>query len=238
MSGISSKIYKNGIYLHDNFFEFLSENYVLLDYIEGTGTQCINTTYPYNSTNLTYKIEAGWEMTALNTTYQAPYGAYIDESSKCFRIIRAGSNARFWSYCNNKAGSSTRGVYDVSTIYARYDTVQTSEGVLWNNTDFISHASLAPNGSNTTSTFFVCSQTIDSCISKIKMYYFRLYDNDEIKIYLIPAKRKSDSVAGMFDLVSKTFFTSSTDTAFVAGNELDHCSIFQDHTLANSFIEI
>lgn len=238
MSGISSKLHKTGIYLHDIFFEFLSNEYQLLDYIEGTGNQYINTRYTYDSTNLTYKIESGWEMTSLNTTYQGPYGAYTNEQSKCFRIIRGGSNTIFWSYCNNQAGASTRGTYNVSTIYSRYDTVHTSEGVTYNNSNFISHSSLAPNGTDTTSTFFIFAQATGSCVSNMKMYYFRLYDNNDLKLYFIPVKRKEDNAVGMYDLLSKTFFTSSTDTAFVAGPELQYCSIFQDHTLSKQFIEI
>ena len=46
---------------------------------------------------------------------------------------------------------------------------------------------------------------------------FILYQNDIIRFDLVPAMRNSDSVVGMYDLVSNTFITSATSVQFVAG---------------------
>lgn len=46
---------------------------------------------------------------------------------------------------------------------------------------------------------------------------FILYQNDTIRFDLVPAMRNSDSVVGMYDLVSNTFKTSLSSDPFVAG---------------------
>ena len=53
--------------------------------------------------------------------------------------------------------------------------------------------------------------------SNIKMYYFKLYDNNELIHNFIPARRNSDNKLGMYDTVTKTFFTNAGTGTFIAG---------------------
>ncbi len=57
-------------------------------------------------------------------------------------------------------------------------------------------------------------------VGKAKYYNFTLTSNNQVIMNLIPARRKSDSVAGMYDTISKTFYTSSgaNNTKFTAGS--------------------
>lgn len=49
------------------------------------------------------------------------------------------------------------------------------------------------------------------------LYYCKMYDsNGELLRYFVPAKNSSD-VAGLYDYVSETFFTSDSGTALIAG---------------------
>lgn len=50
-------------------------------------------------------------------------------------------------------------------------------------------------------------------------YYgsFKIYDNGKLIRDFIPAKRKSDGVIGMYDLVGRKFYTSSNGVAFTGG---------------------
>lgn len=50
-------------------------------------------------------------------------------------------------------------------------------------------------------------------------YYdsFKIYDNGKLIRDFIPAKRKSDGVIGMYDLVGRKFYTSPNGVAFTGG---------------------
>jgi hypothetical protein len=56
-----------------------------------------------------------------------------------------------------------------------------------------------------------------SYYSNTRIYYFLLYDGDNLVRNMIPARRNSDGVLGMYDTVTKTFFTKSGTGSFIAG---------------------
>lgn len=58
-----------------------------------------------------------------------------------------------------------------------------------------------------------------SCIYGNVDYYgsFKIYDNGKLIRDFIPAKRKSDGVIGMYDLVGRKFYTSQNGKAFTGG---------------------
>lgn len=53
-----------------------------------------------------------------------------------------------------------------------------------------------------------------------KLYGLKLSDNGSAVANFIPAKRNSDGTIGMYDLVSKSFFTNAGTGAFIAGTEI------------------
>lgn len=61
------------------------------------------------------------------------------------------------------------------------------------------------------------STQVSSNYSSGKIFYAKLYKNDKLIHNLIPSKRKSDNVIGMYDLVSKKFFTNQGTGVFDAG---------------------
>lgn len=50
-----------------------------------------------------------------------------------------------------------------------------------------------------------------------KIYFLKIKDKDKFIRYFIPAKRKSDGVIGMYDLVGRKFYTSPNGVAFTGG---------------------
>lgn len=53
-----------------------------------------------------------------------------------------------------------------------------------------------------------------------RIFYLQFYDNEELKIDLIPCYRKSDGVIGMYDLVEDKFYTNSGTGTFVKGKDV------------------
>ena len=54
------------------------------------------------------------------------------------------------------------------------------------------------------------------CITA-KLYYMKLYNNGDVVRDFIPAKRNSDNVVGLYDVVSQTFFMNQGTGTFIAG---------------------
>lgn len=57
--------------------------------------------------------------------------------------------------------------------------------------------------------------------SSVRIYYFRIFHGDKLAMNLVPCKRRSDNVVGMYDTVTKTFFGNSGGGYFRAGNDVN-----------------
>lgn len=53
-----------------------------------------------------------------------------------------------------------------------------------------------------------------------KIYSCKFYENNVLTMNLIPCYRKSDNVAGMYDIVTKTFFINSGTGTFTVGSNI------------------
>ena len=62
-----------------------------------------------------------------------------------------------------------------------------------------------------------CNHTTSSFsqYAKVAYRYFKIRDEAGLLFYGIPAKRNSDQVLGMYDLVTKTFFVNKGTGSFV-----------------------
>lgn len=55
----------------------------------------------------------------------------------------------------------------------------------------------------------------------MEIYYCKMWDYDELMRDLIPCYRKSDSVAGMYDLVNDVFYTNAGTGSFIIGPDVN-----------------
>ena len=55
-----------------------------------------------------------------------------------------------------------------------------------------------------------------------RFHYFKLYDNGSLIKHLIPCYRKTDQVAGLYDLVNDVFYTNDTSGIFDVGKDVDY----------------
>lgn len=184
----------------------LPSGYTEYEYIEGTGTQYINTGYIPTADTEVHSVN-------LRTASQSYNG--------CDWGLRGAGQAlsagNYWSWGNmtDKTGS-----YQPDYMYGKLTVKANIQGVfdLWNNktvnfgTVTWQEASkpiylMARNNNG----------TIDR-LCKVRFYYWAAYENDVKKIELIPAMRNSDSVLGMYDTVGDSFLTNSGSGTFVGGS--------------------
>ena len=60
-----------------------------------------------------------------------------------------------------------------------------------------------------------------STYGAFKAYHFKIWESDNPVRDLVPAVRKSDSVAGMYDLVNGVFYTNQGTGEFIVGPNIE-----------------
>lgn len=222
--------------------------YTLLDYIESTGTQYIDTGYkPNDKTSINIKYYP-----AISSTFMCLYGTqdtirsnrfYGLISSTQFRVqvnSNAGDTPNFWGINNdgtlsvdtNGTFAQTQGVVTLGVdnknkvISVKSDEytgdISASDTVLGDDLDCSYNLLLLSRG----------TAGVAANYFKGRIYSFVIKDNNVLVQNLIPARRNSDNVIGMYDLVSQTFFTNAGEGDFTAGNTVsDPIAIYADGTV-------
>ena len=193
----------------------LPDGYTRLQYIESTGTQCIDTGISgFNTGN--WEIYAKWLLpVATQTNRYAPvFGMYAGEDYNTYRIItNLTDSSRYLIYGNSKAGVGWPGVAGaINQIHTA--TVRNGSVIFDGETiNTPTQGTALPTGSKL-GIFCVAGGT-----SKIiaKIYSVNVKKDGVLIGDFIPAKRDSDDVLGMYDTVSGQFFTNSGTGDFIAG---------------------
>lgn len=101
------------------------------------------------------------------------------------------------------------------TSGTKYKIVQNADGFFANDTTI---ATFAPATFTCANDFGVCQLTGSSSAKFTgKLYDIKVRRGAALRMHLIPAKRLSDNKVGMYDAVGGNFYTSASNTAFVAG---------------------
>ena len=171
----------------------LPAGYTELEYLESTGAQYIDT----------------------EITPTANFEFYIDAS------LSASS-----SYIFATSDNSIRvGYYNSTTLASSINDNWNNGGIAFGGLDNKFHIGLSPhwtlnyNGNKR----FVERPYSPSGTARLfpsgpsKIYSAELYDGKTLVFHLIPTKRNSDGVLGMYDTVSGTFFTNAGTGTFIAG---------------------
>lgn len=186
----------------------LPGGYMALDYIEGTGSQYIDTSFkPNQDTRVVMDVDTG------TASAEFWFGARTTNTtvSYCFCTL---SNTSIRS----DHGSNDNVSLDVTNASGRFiidrnkNICEFGDNVITNtDTDFQCVYNLYLLSANTAGT---ASSTASG-----KVYSCKIYDNDTLIRDYIPVMNES-GVAGLWDLVEKKFYGSATSTAFIAGNIL------------------
>ncbi len=83
--------------------------------------------------------------------------------------------------------------------------------------DTFSGLSGTPSGSSDTEDIYLFRAKYSTVFVEGRIYYYRQYNNGNLVYDLVPCYRVSDNVAGMYDLVSDTFFTNAGTGSFTTG---------------------
>ena len=199
-------------------YDDLPLGYTRLSYIESSGTQYINTGIAPNSlTRVDYKVRplegsSDWtmiiaaRMTSSNTGRFFPI-AYASPANTLVRTTYGDAQETIQFSANQDLVGSFDAKNSVSTI---------------NNVSY----SLANNNfnvqyySNHIYLFGGSGYGDNLWLSKARIYYVKIWDNTTLVRSLIPCKRNSDGVIGMYDSAFKSFYTNQGTGTFIAGEEV------------------
>ncbi len=189
----------------------LPDGYTKLQYIESTGTQYINTGVVQDTKN--FQVE--FMISYADATNRYIFGV-SSESPMYFGRANSNNGATFEQ--NQRYTSLSSGVnIPVKLRWGKNDDNNKMKLVVTkgNQTEtLISNRDVA-----LTNKTFILVANNSSTINRIlngRIYYAKIYKNGILAFYGIPAKDSND-VVGMYDTVTKTFFTNSGSGVFDAG---------------------
>jgi len=189
----------------------LPSGYMLLDYIESSGTQYIDTGFTPNQD--TRAVLDLW-VTNNASGNVALFGARQGTKVTTFAVWLGDG------VVNPQYGSIAYNTKTLTLDYATrltYDMNKTAFSVNGQTVTFASETFSA--GCNLTLLSVNTAGAVDTRISVGKLYSCKLYDNGTLIRDYIPVMNEF-GVAGLWDLVEKKFYGSATSTAFIAGNIL------------------
>ena len=179
----------------------LPAGYTRLQYIESTGTQWIDTGIKLASTDV---IFTEFKNTT-SSSYGGLYGVYKSGQSSAFY-----ANQTYYAYDGNNTKIDTTISVDANWHKLTHDFVQgifQLDNTIKNFTPFTFTNTVNNHLFERYSSSYGYNFT-----GAVKIY--RISRNGNLVRDLIPAKRNSDNVVGMYDTVSKTFFTNAGTGTF------------------------
>lgn len=209
-SGLSNKIFSADLRAN-----ILDSDYEIVEYIESTGEQWINTGYVPNSTTRLYVKASSsgvidhtglFGSRASNSSY--PFLSYIENSY-------GGSSYIIRVDIGDKTGST--GVNWSVDVPFIIDVDLPNKRLIVNNTQISRYDNLSYPTSNDIdiSIFSVHHGTSNYYPIVSKLYLFKIYDNDVLVRNYIPVYRKTDTKSGLYDLVNNEFKISQGSGDFV-----------------------
>ena len=182
-------------------FAALPSGYTQLEYIESTGTQYIDTGI-YLASNMVVVVKAEQTGTSGNNIFGYTQG---DSGRWMLSLNATTSTATLYSDKTNVVGSFSSMPVEIT---CNMGTGITVNGITTNFTESATRTAPA--------TAWLFKAQGSSATPSGRIYYFKIYQNNNLIMNLVPAKNSSD-VLGLYDFVSGQFFTNSGEGEFIAG---------------------
>lgn len=197
-----------------NFLLFEDDTFTPLRYIQGTGTQYIDTGIKMNSSvNIEADAEIrqfAWQRDTAPTDLAGIFGNISCGDAGGNRAGLRFYNQRnyYWYYSNT--GWPTVWPTD-ETFYSRNIYKNVGNVFYINGTSTITGTTGSWSGATNNALLFSMGENPKA---GMKLYGAKLYDNGTLVRDFIPARRNRDQAVGLYDNVSKTFFTNAGTGVF------------------------
>lgn len=200
----------------------IPNNYTELEYIHGTGTQYIDTGVMMQ---YDYEIRAVIDPTSL------PSSGYFFWGDKPYSNTPYYNGFTFWPVV--ASGSSTWDNMRI-TFFFRYMNTNSKNIIIQNSTGINVNGTLYPYYVDGTTephqggSLWLFKTNWDSDTwnrGPLRIYSFQILDgNGNLVRDYYPAQRHSDDKIGLYDAVTKSFYTNDGDEDFIAGPSISTCT--------------
>lgn len=184
----------------------LPTNYTQLEYVEMNGKQWFDTDFQVTADTDNFIVETSVKWT--NTAKRQLMG-YNGGVSGYFGINASGKY--------EIGGATGAGITASTNSYDNLRAIRNKTNKIWSlyvNNNLLRNYGAPDDRSGKFQVGCLISSSEYSCYCQMK--YFKIYQNDELKYSLMPAK-DATGVVGMYDTVNAKFYKSATSTDFVSG---------------------
>ena len=204
--------------------------YDRLQYIQATGTQCINTGYVHNDTT---KVDIRVSFDSVSKTWQCIYGARNAGNAKTRFTAWLGNNifgrelgAARQDISSSSLKAKVDEIYDIHLDKTGYSSVTPENGQTVskdaNSSDNTSSGGALAAGQ--TDFLFVVHELVSGEANwtsnhwaLAKLYSCKIYSGETLERDFVPVKRKSDGAIGLLDLANGGFYANAGTGTFNAG---------------------
>ena len=198
----------NKIYAQSN--SYLPKEYQQIEYIEGTGNEWIDLGFAINPE--TDDVECTFQSTVVNQNGMI-LGTDIYTSSY-FWLYHYHDGNRFNIY--TKDGTTQRGLYGPTNDLNKHTAEYKNKKYVFDGAECGSYdVTLYPGTAN--SFMFGTGDEAHPYRYIGKVYSCKIWQNGVLAKEYVPCYRKSDGMAGMFDVISETFLANSGSGEFIKG---------------------
>ena len=195
----------------------LPREYQQVEYLQFNGNQWIVTNVQ-NADNQVINFKFSIDS---RSRYNRLYGVRINNVIYTTFIVLSQTDTRGIYYSKNNTAAALAGRQPNFLPNTVYDvTVNAGTTINVNGVDYVNQGTYG--GASVSGYYYIGNQqnNEDPDLFQGKLYNFSITQSGDIIIELIPCYRKSDNVAGMYDKVSKTFFTNAGTGSFAVGPEV------------------
>ena len=191
----------------------LPVEYTPVDYIESSGTQYIDTNYKINSNTTNIKID--FSMNNIDNAFNCLFGYEQEGNNRFFiRFLQSGGLSAYtpngYSVGNSYSSGKNEITFDIENSRLYINESEINIGISVNsNADNFYLFTLNYKGNSAANN-----------ISSMKLYSFKIYENDNIVKNFIPCYRNSDNEVGLYDLVNNVFYVNQGTGSFTYGNRV------------------
>ena len=182
----------------------LNENYIKLAFIEGTGTQQINTEIKFNLETDSFKIVFKGNNTSHN-------GMIFASSNKPYFWLYYYSTNGIRVYADN--GNGQQGIGEITSDLNKH-TAEISNKHYY--IDSVDKGSFSNTYTNTYTNMYMFSYG-NGYFFKGRIYYLDVKKNNIFSNMFIPVIKKSDGTIGMYDKIQNKFLGNAGSGSFIAG---------------------
>ena len=202
--------------------EFISQlptEYQEVEYLENSGTQYIVVDFiPNQDTRLDMLVEPRSVVAAESGVGFIPYGSAESYSSKAFECYTNATGKLEFNYdsqyktdlANVSVGTKINISHNKNNIVVTDTNGQTIASHSFNYMAFTCPRNLA---------LFAINRST-AIVGQTRIYSCQIYNDTTLALALVPCYRKSDNVAGLYDLVNNVFYTNAGSGVFAVGSNM------------------